>query len=100
MPISIDSAFLLDLAGVVLMLLGLAALLRLRSKVPGGLVGQSWKALTALVSLFTVAYLGAPFMGSLPADSIRMVVAVIFLFGAIYVLATVVLLHRILDALA
>lgn len=100
MPLPFDTAFLIDLAGIAVMGLGLLQLIRLRRKIPGGMVGQSWKALTVLVTLFTAAYLGVPFLGSLPADSIRMIIAVIFLFGAVYVVATVVLLDRILEALA
>lgn len=99
MGVQINAPFFIDAAGIAIMIFCLVDILMLRSKVPGGMVGKSWKMLTALVALFAVGFLATPFFGALPADAIRMFVAVIFLFGAIYVLITVRLLYRIIEEL-
>ena len=100
MNAQIDPPFLIDALGIAIMIYGFFELVLLRSKVPGGMVGKSWKTLTMLVGLFALGYLATPFFGALPADAIRMFVAVIFLFGAIYVAITVRLLFRIIEELA
>lgn len=99
MGVQIDTAFFINAVGIAIMIYGLVDILMLRSKIPGGQVGKAWKALAALIGLFTVGYLASPFFSSLPADSIRMIVALIFLFGAIYVILTVRLLYRIIAEL-
>jgi len=96
----IDTAFFINAAGIAIMIYGLVDILLLRSKIPGGQVGKAWKLLTLLIALFTAGYLVSPFFSSLPADSIRMIVSLIFLFGAVYVILTVRLLYRIIAELA
>ena len=100
MNLQFDSVFFVDLAGIAVMLYGLAQILSLRKKVPGGMVGRYWRALTALVAMFMLGYLATPFFALLPPNSIRMIVALVFLFGAIYVALTVRLLYRIIEELA
>jgi hypothetical protein len=100
MGVQIDTAFFINAAGIAIMIYGLVDVLMLRSKIPGGQVGKAWKALAALIGLFTIGYLASPFFGALPADSIRTIVALIFLFGAIYVILTIRLLNRIITELA
>jgi hypothetical protein len=95
----IDTAFVINAIGIAVMIYGLFDVLLLRSKIPGGQVGKAWKLLTALIALFTVGYLVSPFFSALPADSIRLIVAFIFLFGAVYVILTVKLLYRIIAEL-
>lgn len=96
----VDTAFFINAVGIAIMIYGLVDVLLLRSKIPGGQVGRAWSALTTLIGLFTVGYLVSPFFSSLPADSIRMIVSLIFLFGAVYVILTVRLLYRIIAELA
>ena len=100
MGVQIDTAFFINAVGIAIMIYGLVDILMLRSKIPGGQVGKALKALAALIGLFTVGYLASPFFSTLPADSIRMIVAMIFLFGAIYVILTVRLLYLIIAELA
>lgn len=100
MGVAFDLPFFINAAAIAVMIVGLFMVLGLRSKIPGGAVGKAWRVLTGLVVLFTVGYLGTPFFGLLPADSVRMVFALIFLFGAVYVVVTVRLVHRIIDELA
>lgn len=100
MDLQIDTAFFINAAGIAIMIYGLVDILLLRSKIPGGQVGKAWKALAVLIGLFTIGYLASPFFSTLPADSIRMIVSLIFLFGAVYVILTVRLLYRIIAELA
>lgn len=100
MNVQIDTPFLIDALGIAIMIYGFAEIVMLRSKVPGGMVGKTWRTLTMLVGLFALGYLATPFFESLPANAIRMFVAIIFLFGAIYVAITVRLLFRIIEELA
>ena len=87
----------INIAAIAVMLLCLATVYRLRSNVPGGVVGKQWGYLTSLVTLFTLGYFVTPFFTSLPAEIISLVVALIFFFGAIYVLITVRLIYRIIE---
>lgn len=73
--------------------------LKLKSSIPGGLVGKQWGMLTGLVSLFSIGYLATPFFSQLPEDVLRLIVALIFLFGAIYVAITVKLIHTVITEL-
>ena len=52
-----------------------------------------------LVVLFTAGYLTTPFFGSIPEETLRLIVGAIFLFGALYVVLTVKLIHRIIREL-
>ena len=88
---------IINLAAIAVMLICLATVLKLRAKIPGGVVGKQWRLLTLLVSLFTAGYFVTPFFTRLPADVINLLVALIFLFGAVYVLITVRLIYRIIE---
>lgn len=52
-----------------------------------------------LATLFTVGYFITPFFTLLPPEIINLIVALIFFFGAIYVLITVRLIYRIIEEL-
>ena len=71
----------------------------LRRKIPGGVVGKQWQFLTLLVSLFTAGYFVTPFFNLLSPNVINLIVALIFFFGAVYVLITVRLIYRIIEEL-
>lgn len=89
--------FSINIAAIAVMLFCLATVLRLRANIPGGVVGKQWGLLTTLVTLFTVGYFVTPFFTSLPPEIINVVVALIFFFGAVYVLITVRLIYRIIE---
>jgi hypothetical protein len=89
----------INVAAIAVMLVCLYLVFSLRSKVPGGVVGKQWRFLTVLVTLFTLGYFVTPFFSSLPAHIIKLLVALIFFFGAIYVLITVRLIYRIIEEL-
>ena len=87
----------INIAAIVVMLICLATVFKLRANIPGGVVGKQWGYLTTLVTLFTAGYFVTPFFTSLPSDVIKLVIAAIFFFGAVYVLITVRLIYRIIE---
>ncbi len=87
----------INIAAIVVMLVCLATVYKLRASIPGGVVGKQWGILTTLVTLFTLGYFVTPFFASLSTDVINLVVALIFLFGAVYVLITIRLIYRIIE---
>ncbi len=95
-----DIAFFISIAAILVMLYCLALVLSLKKSIPGGMVGKAWNFLTVLVVLFTLGYLATPFFGLIPAEIMKLLVSLIFLFGAIYVVITVTLIYRIIEELA
>ena len=87
----------INIAAIAVMLICLATVYKLRANIPGGVVGKQWSLLTTLVTLFTLGYFVTPFFNRLPADIMNVVVALIFFFGAVYVLITVRLIYRIIE---
>ncbi|NCN89873.1 MAG: hypothetical protein GW936_10655, partial [Gallionella sp.] len=73
--------------------------LSLKSSIPGGMIGKRWNFLTMLVVLFSIGYLATPFFDRIPAETLRLVVSAIFVFGAIYVVVTVRLIYNIIREL-
>lgn len=96
----IDIVLLITIAAIMVMLYCLWLLLSLKKHIPGGIVGKQWRVLEVLVWLFTLGYLATPFASQLSEQMLRLIVAVIFLFGAVYVVITVKLIHRIIKVLS
>lgn len=90
----------ITILAVVTMLYALWQVFALKQHIQGGMVGKSWKILAALVLLFAVGYIAMPFMGKLPPENLQVIVAVIFLFGAVYVVVTISLIKRIIVTLS
>ena len=82
-----------------IMLYGLFLTISYRSTMPGGLVGRNWRILMLLVFLFAVGYVALPFFGMLTAEVLRLVVALVFFFGALYVVITVRLIYQVVREL-
>jgi hypothetical protein len=95
-----DISSAISVLAILVMFYCLYLVLSLRRNVPGGVVGNTWRTLTALVVLFTLGYLVTPFFGLLPPILMKVIVSLIFLFGAIYVVITVKLIYRIIEELA
>ena len=95
-----DVSTIISLLAILVMFYCLWLVLSLRKNIPGGVVGNTWKTLTALVVLFTFGYLVTPFFSMLPPMLMNVIVSLIFLFGAIYVVITVKLIYRIIEELA
>jgi hypothetical protein len=96
---NIDIVTFISVCAILIMFYCLWLTLKLKSSIPGGLVGKKWGTLIALVGLFTLGYLATPFFHQLPEDVLRLIVALIFLFGAIYVVTTVKLIHTVITEL-
>jgi len=87
----------INIAAIAVMLVCLTTVFKLRANIPGGVVGKQWGYLTALVTLFTIGYFVTPFFTSLPPDIMHVMIALIFFFGAVYVLITIRLIYRIIE---
>ena len=85
---------------ILIMLYSLWIAITLRAKVPGGVVGRSWRILITMVGFFFLGYLMIPFLGDLSESALRLVVSCIFFFGAIYVAITIRLIYRVIEELA
>ena len=96
----IEATTVIIALAMIVMLYCLWLVLTLKSKVPGGVIGTSWRTLTMLVFMFALGYGAFPFFGDLPEATMRMVVALIFLFGAFYVAITIRLIYRIIEELS
>ncbi len=90
----------LNIAAILIMFYCLFLVLSLKTSIPGGMVGKHWNFLTALVALFSIGYLTTPFFDQLSYEVLRLVVACIFVFGAIYVVVTVRLIYNIIKELS
>lgn len=98
--ISKDPSFALSLLAILVMVYCLWLVISLRSEVPGGVVGKQWTVVSWLVGLFTIGYFTTPFFRNLPPESMRLIVSMIFLFGAVYVVVTVKLIFRIIKIMS
>ncbi len=96
---TVDLAQLISFASILVMIFCLIQVFTLKARIPGGVIGKHWNFLVFLVVLFAVGYLATPFFGALPVELMRMIAALIFFFGAIYVLITVKLIYRIIQEL-
>jgi hypothetical protein len=84
---------------IITMFIALWKAIDYKSSVPGGVVGKTWNLITSLVVLFFIGYLTTPFFVLLPQDIKDLIVAFIFLFGAIYVLVSISLVHKIITVM-
>jgi len=96
---NLDITTLLNLVAILIMFYCLYLVLSLKSSIPGGMIGKRWNFLTMLVVLFSIGYLATPFSDRIPAETLRLVVSAIFVFGAIYVVVTVRLIYNIIREL-
>ena len=64
--------------------------------IPGGMVSKVWNNIVALVSFFFLLYLTFPFFILLSQQTKDIIVAFVFLFGAMYVLINIRLVYRII----
>jgi ABC-type multidrug transport system permease subunit len=94
-----DITTVLNIVAIIIMFYCMYLVMSLKSKIPGGMVGKYWNFLTILVGLFSVTYLATPFFGNLPIDTLRLLVSLIFIFGAVYVVITVHLIYNIIREL-
>jgi hypothetical protein len=96
---AMTSTTILGILALCVMLVNFYFTLAMRTQIKGGVIGKRWNAMTGLVALFTVGYGILPFVNSLSPDTLRLIVALIFLFGAIYVTITLRLILGIVNEL-
>lgn len=96
---NVDIAQIFSFSAILVMAYCLWLVVTLKANVPGGIIGKRWNLLMGLVMVFTVGYLTTPFFSALPESVLRLIVGVIFLFGALYVVLTVKLIYRVIQEL-
>ncbi len=84
---------------IIVMFIALWKAVDYKGSVPGGVVGKTWNIITALVAFFFIGYLTTPFFVLLNQAAKDLIVAFIFFFGAIYVLISLRLVHRIITVM-
>lgn len=89
----------LSVSAIAVMLYALYRVIKLRGRVPGGVVRSTWNFLGSLVVLFTLGYLATPFFPMLSAELQQLLVGVIFLAGAVFVVVVVNLFGRVVEEL-
>jgi len=99
MPIQFDLVSIITFSAILVMFYCFWLTFKLKASIPGGVVGKKWGILTGLVTLFTIGYLATPFFQQLAIETQQLLVSVIFLFGAIYVVITVRLIHTVITEL-
>ncbi len=95
----ISLTLVLDIAAVVVMLYCLWSVIAQKKNIPGGKIGAKWNILTGLVVFFSLGYLAMPFFSEISPEVLRLIISVVFFFGAVYVLITINLLRSIIKVL-
>lgn len=95
----IDLLTVIGIAAVFIMLINLFFTVSMRSHVKGGMIGKRWNYMTILVLLFAAGYFILPFIGTLTIETLRIVVSLIFFFGALYVMITLRMIYAIIKEL-
>jgi len=96
----IDIVMVITLVAALVIMYSLWLLFSLKKDIPSGEVGRQWRMLEVLVWLFALGYLATPFSELLSEQTLRVIVAVVFFLGAVYVMITVRLIHRIIRLLS
>ncbi|MFV2033393.1 MAG: hypothetical protein ACC663_12930 [Gammaproteobacteria bacterium] len=89
-----------SILAIFVILYGLWLVVRLKKEMPGGIVGKRWNTLILLVLMFNIGFAFGPFFGSLPIETLRLLVSLIFFFGAIYVIITIRMIYSIIIELS
>ena len=95
-----SALIIISLLSAMTMLYALWSVITLKKNVPGGLIGKKLTGLVALVILFAISYIMVPFLGQLSQETLTLSMNIILLFGAIYVVATISLIKRIIQTLS
>jgi len=96
----IDLSVIFSILAIIVILYGLLQVVLLKKEVPGGVIGKRWNFLILLVFMFTIGFAFGPFFGELPLETLRLLVSLIFFFGAIYVVITIRMIYSIIKELS
>ena len=86
---------LISLAAILAVFYALFKAINLNRKIPGGLVKESWRLLYYLIGLLAVGYITLPLFPKLPESSRDLIVAIIYLAGAVFVVMVINLIYKI-----
>lgn len=86
----------LSLTAIGTIFYALLKVISLNKRIPGGIVKESWKLLYYLIGLLATGYLTMPILPGLPETSRELIIAIIFLAGAIFILKIINLFNRII----
>ncbi len=86
---------LVSLSAILVIFYALYRAATLNRKIPGGIVKDTWRLLYYLIGLLAVGYLTIPLFPRLPESSRDLIVAIIYLAGAIFVLKVINLIYKI-----
>ncbi len=89
----------MDFAAIIFMFYCLYLVLSLKSGIPGGAIGRHWNFLSLLVVLLNIGFLTTPFFDQIPDGVLRLLVAVIFFLGAVYVSVTIRMVYNVIHEL-
>ena len=84
---------------IIVILYGLYLVINLKKDIPGGVIGKRWNFLIILVCMFAFGFMFGPFFGEVPVEQLRLMVSLIFFFGAIYVVITIRMIYGIIQEL-
>lgn len=82
--------------GIITMLFALLNVIEYRKCIPGVNACKVWNNIIALIAFFFIIYLTFPFFVLLSQQTKDVIVALIFFFGAVYVLINIRLVYRII----
>ncbi len=86
---------LISLAAILVVFYALFKAITLNKRIPGGLVKESWRLLYYLIGLLSIGYLTLPLFPRLPESSRDLIIAIIYLAGAVFIVKVVNLIYRI-----
>ncbi len=86
---------LISLAAILVVFYALFKAITLNRKIPGGLVKESWRLLYYLIGLLAVGYLTLPLFPRLPESSKDLIIAIIYLAGAVFMVKVINLIFKI-----
>ena len=88
--------YILISAAILCMLVSLVLVFRLRRLAKGGQIGRVVTLLTAFIVFFLAGYLVAPFAPQLEPELGLILAAVVFLFGAVFVIIVLSLISALM----
>ena len=87
---------LISASAICVIFYALFRVIMLTQKIPGGVVKEYWRLFYYLIGLLAVGYLTVPLFPMLPENSKELIVAIIFLAGAIFVVKVINLFFKII----
>jgi len=86
---------LISTSAICIIFYALLRVIMLSKKIPGGIVKEYWKLFYYLIGLLAIGYLTLPLFPILPESSKDLIVAIIFLAGAVFVIKVINLFFKI-----